>query len=183
MSVFNVYHDVSRETRFNFFLPIRHVIPVVFYISMGKPIGSQFGQKVGKIRTGKFRPEIAFTNQYHLPKNSREGPKLVENEFPLENSVRKNRTTFLGVQLLPEIFLLNDPKILVPFTFQLYFPETSELVSHRHFVSISRDIFVYDIFSDTLGYNLQSVSNRFSMRKAVIFRSPRNFWIDFVQQL
>ena len=46
MLVFNVYHDVSRETGFNFFLPLRHFISVAFYNFMGKPIGSQMGQKV-----------------------------------------------------------------------------------------------------------------------------------------
>ena len=44
----------------------------------------------GKRRTGKLRLGIAFTictNQFHLPKNGLEGPKL-------EQSVRKHRTTF-----------------------------------------------------------------------------------------
>ena len=38
--------------------------------------------------------------------------------FRLEHFVRKNRTTFSDVTLLPEIFHWNDPKFRVPFTFQ-----------------------------------------------------------------
>ena len=109
MSVLNVYHDVSRETGFNFFLPLRHVIPVFFYISMGKPIGSQFGQKVSKIRTGKFRPEIAFTNQYHLPKNSREGLKLVENEFPFGTFRPKKQDYLFRCSVAPGNFPSKRP--------------------------------------------------------------------------
>ena len=44
--------------------------------------------------------------------------------FRLEHSVRKNRTTFSNVPLLSEIFLWNDPKSRVPFTFKPDFPET-----------------------------------------------------------
>ena len=82
---------------------------------MGKPVGPRFGQWYSKFRTSKFRPGIAFTictNQFHLPKNDREGLKLVSKialkksntNFRLEYSVRKNRTTFSDVPLLPEIF-------------------------------------------------------------------------------
>ena len=91
------------------------------------------GKWFAKFRTGKFRPEIAFTvctNQFHLPKNDREGLKPVSkmalkkwnSNFHLENSVRKNRTTFSDVLLLPGIFRWNDPKSRVPFTFQQDFP-------------------------------------------------------------
>ena len=49
----------------------------------------------------------------------------MEREFPfIRDSIRKNRTTFPDVWLLPEIFHYNDPKSLVPFTFQPDFPET-----------------------------------------------------------
>ena len=79
------------------------------------------GKWYSKFRTSKFRPGIAFTiytNQFHLPKNDREGLKLVSKialkksntNFHLEYSVRKNRTTFSDVPLLPEIFRWNDPK-------------------------------------------------------------------------
>ena len=44
--------------------------------------------------------------------------------FRLEHSVGKNRTTFSNVPLLSEIFLWNDPKSRVPFTFKPDFPET-----------------------------------------------------------
>ena len=44
--------------------------------------------------------------------------------FRLEHSVRKNRTAFSDVPLLPEIFHWNHPKSRVPFTFQAEFPES-----------------------------------------------------------
>ena len=44
--------------------------------------------------------------------------------FRLEHSAGKNRTTFSNVPLLSEIFLWNDPKSRVPFTFKPDFPET-----------------------------------------------------------
>ena len=73
------------------------------------------GKWYSKFRTGKFRPGIAFTictNQFYLPKNDREGLKLVSKialkkwntNLRLEYSVPKNRTTFSDVPLLPEIF-------------------------------------------------------------------------------
>ena len=43
----------------------------------------------------------------------------------LEHSVRKNRTAFLDVPSLLEIFHWNDPKSRVPFTFKPNFPESS----------------------------------------------------------
>ena len=64
------------------------------------------GKWYAKFRTGKFRPGIAFTickNQFHLPKNDREGLNPVSkmalkkrntNFRTLEYSVQKNRTTF-----------------------------------------------------------------------------------------
>ena len=63
-----------------------------------------------------FIPEygftVCFTNQFHLPKNGREGLKLVSKirfnkcntNVRFEYFVRKNRTTFSDVPLLPEIF-------------------------------------------------------------------------------
>ena len=88
-----------------------------------------------KIWTGEFCPGIAFTiftNQFHLPKNDREGLKLVSKmalkkwntNFRLEYSVQKDRTTFSDVPLLQEIFRWNDPKCHVPFSFLTDFPET-----------------------------------------------------------
>ena len=56
---------------------------MLFTIYKGKPVGSWFRQRISgkaKFKTGKFRPGIAFTmytNQLHLPKNSRERLKLV----------------------------------------------------------------------------------------------------------
>ena len=59
------------------------------------------GKWYAKFRAGKFRHGIAFTictNQFHLPKNDREGLDPVS-KMELEYSVRKKRTTFsdLGV--------------------------------------------------------------------------------------
>ena len=81
-----------------------------------------------------FVPELRLplfcTNQFQLPKNGREGLKLVSKmavkkwntNFRL--SVRKNRTTFSDVPLLPDIFRWDNPKSRVPFTFQTDVSET-----------------------------------------------------------
>ena len=53
----------------------------------------------------------------------KDGFEEMEYEFPIGHSVRKNRTTFSDVPLLPEIFLWNDQKSHVPFTFQPDFPQ------------------------------------------------------------
>ena len=89
------------------------------------------GKWYAKFGTGKFCPGMAFTistNQSHLPKNDREGLKLVSKmalknwntTFRLAYSVRKNRTTFSNFLK----FSLDQPKSRVPFTFQPDFPET-----------------------------------------------------------
>ena len=94
------------------------------------------GKWYAKFRTGKFSSGIAFTictDQFHLTENGREGLKLVSKmalrkwntNFRLEYFVRKNRTTFSDVPLLPEIFRWEDPKSRVPFTFEPDFPENS----------------------------------------------------------
>ena len=84
-----------------------------------------------------FVPSIAFTistirtNQFHLPKNGREGLKLVSRmaskkwntNFHLEYSTRKNRTTFSDVPLISEIFFREHTKSRFPYTFQPDFPE------------------------------------------------------------
>ena len=44
--------------------------------------------------------------------------------FRLQYSIRKNRTTFSEIPLLPEIFRWNDPESRIPFVFQLDLPET-----------------------------------------------------------
>ena len=72
------------------------------------------------------------TNPFHLPKNGHKGVKLVSKmdgkkwniNFCLEDSIRKNRTTFSDVPLLPDIFRWNDPKSRVPYIFQPNLPET-----------------------------------------------------------
>ena len=75
--------------------------------------------------TGKFHPRIAFTigtNQFHLPKNNHEDLNPVSKmalrkwnmDFCWEYTVRKNRTSFSDVPLLPEISRWNDPKSCVP---------------------------------------------------------------------
>ena len=81
-----------------------------------------------------FVPELRLplfcTNQFQLPKNGREGLKLVSKmalkkwntNFRL--SVRKNRTTFSDVPLLTDIFRWDNPKSRVPFTFKMDFSET-----------------------------------------------------------
>ena len=94
------------------------------------------GKWYAKFRTGKFSSGIAFTictDQFHLTENGREGLKLVSKmalrkwntNFRLEYFVRKNRTTFSDVPLLPEIFRWEDPKSRVPLTFEPDFPENS----------------------------------------------------------
>jgi len=64
----------------------------LFTIYLGNQLVHGLGKWYAKFKTGKLRPGIAFTistNQFHLPKNDREGLKLVtyvfeemENEFP-----------------------------------------------------------------------------------------------------
>ena len=81
----------------NYFVLFKRFVLVLFFYSSAKlwllvPFtwanrlvhGLQFGQMERKIQTGKFRPGIAFTirtNQFHLPKNDREGMKLVTKMF------------------------------------------------------------------------------------------------------
>ena len=86
------------------------------------------GKWFAKFRTDKFRPGIAFNicrNHFNLPKN--EGLKLLSKmalkkwntNFRLEYSIRKNRTTFSDVLLLPRILNFRweaNPKSRVPFT-------------------------------------------------------------------
>ena len=102
----------------------------------GKPIGPR-ANGTQNSELVNFVPSIAFTistirtNQFHLPKNGREGLKLVSRmaskkwntNFHLEYSTRKNRTTFSDVPLISEIFFREHPKSRFPFTFQPDFPE------------------------------------------------------------
>ena len=74
------------------------------------------GRWYTKFRTRKFRPGIAFITK----KNGREGLNPVSKmaltkwdaKFRLEYSVRKNRTTFSDVPLLPEIFSGTTQKVV-----------------------------------------------------------------------
>ena len=92
---------------------------------MGRPVGTRFRQMVRK-NSGlvSFAPEsrlpfvqiksVRFTGK--RPRRAETGIKLKawkkwNANFRLEYSVRKNRTTFSDVPLLPEIFCWNDPKI------------------------------------------------------------------------
>ena len=69
----------------------------LFTIYKAKPVGSPFGQMVSDI---KFCHGIAFTigtNEFHLPKNGREGLtrdaiSQVEHEFPFGTFRPENRT-------------------------------------------------------------------------------------------
>ena len=108
----------------------------LFTIYMANRSVYGLGKWYAKFRTGKFSSGIAFTictDQFHLTENGREGLKLVSKmalrkwntNFRLEYFVRKNRTTFADVPLLPKIFHWEDPKSRVPFTFEPDFPENS----------------------------------------------------------
>ena len=74
---------------------------------------------------------VNFVPKSPLPKNGGEGLKLVSKmalkewntNCRLEYSIRKNRTTFSDVPLLPEVFRWDDRKSRVPFIFQPDFPE------------------------------------------------------------
>ena len=92
------------------------------------------GKWYAKFRTGKFRTGIAFTictNQFHLPKNSREGLKLVSKmalkkwntNFRLEHSVQKKRDYLFRCSVAPGQFPLEQPKSRVPFTVHPDFPK------------------------------------------------------------
>ena len=90
---------------------------------MGKPVRSRFGKMGSKIQIGdlvnfvrKSRSHFAQISSIYQ-KNGPESLKLISkvafkkwNENFRETFVRKNRTTFSGVPLLPEIFRRNDPK-------------------------------------------------------------------------
>ena len=73
-----------------------------------------------KILTNKNSGLVNFVQESRLPfVQIRNGLKLVSKMalkkwntyFRLQHSVRKNKTTFSDVQLLPEIFLWNDSKM------------------------------------------------------------------------
>ena len=69
------------------------------------------GRWYTKFRTRKFRPGIAFITK----KNGREGLNPVSKMAltnGTRNSVRKNRTTFSDVPLLPEIFSGTTQKVV-----------------------------------------------------------------------
>ena len=94
--------DEKKEHEFNGCLPFTWANRSVYY----------FCKWFAKFRAGKFRPGIAYTiatNQFHLPKNGREGLKLLskmdlkewDTNFRVEYSIRKNRTTYSDVPLLP----------------------------------------------------------------------------------
>ena len=61
---------------------------------------------------------------YHLHGQTRRNElKKWKTNFPLDYSMRKNRTTFSDVPLLSEIFRREDTKSRFPFTLQPDFPE------------------------------------------------------------
>ena len=87
-------------------------------------------------QTGECRSRIAFsicTNQFYLPNNGREDPKLVSKvtlikrntNFRLKNIPSGKTGLPFHVPLLSEIFRWNEQKSRVPFTFQPEFLETS----------------------------------------------------------
>ena len=96
----------------------------VFTIYTDKPVGPRFRQMVRKIQSR--------LPQFHLPENDRKRLKLLSKmsfkkwntNFHLEYSVRKNRTTFSDVPLLPGNVRLERPKKSCSMTFQLDFPQT-----------------------------------------------------------
>ena len=126
------------------------------------------GKWFAKFRTGKFRPGIAFTicsNQFHLPKNGCEGLKLVSKmalkewntNFRLEYSIRKNRTTFSDVLLLPEIFRWEDTESRAPF-FPTGFPRTSERVVLCFRMEYSKPKFVFHSFKAIFDTSLMAAT-------------------------
>ena len=83
---------------------------------MGKLVGPRSGQMVHKIQDS----QISSRNRVYYQKNGREGLNPVSKmaltkwdaKFRLEYSVRKNRTTFSDVPLLPEIFSGTTQKVV-----------------------------------------------------------------------
>ena len=84
--------------------------------------GHGLGKWYAKFKTSKFRNRVYHcTYQFHLPENDREGLMLVSKmalkkwnaNFCLQYFVRKNRTSFSDVPLLPEIFPLERPNLVV----------------------------------------------------------------------
>ena len=92
------------------------------------------GKWYAKFETGKFRKRVYHcTYQFHLPENDREGLMLVSKmalkkwnaNLYLQYFVRKDRTTFSDVPLLPEVFPLERSKPgRVSYTYQPDFPES-----------------------------------------------------------
>ena len=103
----------------------------LFTIYLGKPVGPRFWQMISKIQDWGI---LSLNRVYHLYKSvpfTKKRPQRRETgikdgwmNFCLEDSIRKNRTTFSDVPLLPEIFRWNDPKSRVTYIFQPDFPET-----------------------------------------------------------
>ena len=96
------------------------------------------GKWHAKIWTGEFCPGIAFTictNQFHLPKNDREGlkrPKTglkdgfeeMEHEFPFGIFRPEKHDHLFRCSVTPGNLPMERPKCHVPFSFQTDFPET-----------------------------------------------------------
>ena len=89
----------------------------LFTIYLGKPVGPRFWQMISKIqdwgilslnRVYLLYKSVPFTKK--RPQRRETGIKDGWMNFCLEDSIRKNRTTFSDVPLFPEIFRWNDPK-------------------------------------------------------------------------
>ena len=113
-------------------LPRRYRQCRLFAIYTGKLVASRFGSVNG--RPLNFAPEsrLPFVQIRSIHGDGREGLKLVSKmaekkwstNFRLNNSVRKDSTTFSNAPLLAEIFRWYNPKSRVLFIFQRDFPET-----------------------------------------------------------
>ena len=112
---------------------------MLFTIYKGKPVGSWFRQRISgkaKFKTGKFRSGIAFTmytNQLHLPKNSRERLKLVlikdgfeeiELEFPFGTFRPETQDYLFRRFVTPGHFPPKRPRKSCFIYFPAGFPET-----------------------------------------------------------
>ena len=94
------------------------------------PWANRFAHGLGTLyatfRTGKFRPEIAFTiyiNQFHLPKNDREGLKLVFSLKKWNSNFRLNYSvTDKGPFEIFHCFQNFSAGTSQKFVFHIYFP-------------------------------------------------------------
>ena len=109
---------------------------VIYSCTWENRSGHGLGKWYAKFRTGNFRPRIAFTictNQFHLPKNGREGLKPrshvwawgieMKHEFPFGTFRPEKQYYLFRWSGAPGNFPLQRPNVVFHLLFQPDFPE------------------------------------------------------------